>query len=127
VVVTFSGLSLQRRATAALNVIDAYPGLSIAERHELVYLALCPPALELPGAVKRDELTTPNVDLRRTPRPPKPRPRVAPPPTVTSGPVTPEIRDEARRLFRSGTTMSELAEAYDQPWPVIRAWVRGRA
>jgi hypothetical protein len=55
-VATFADLSLKRRAVAALNVIDANPGLSIAERSELVCVAIWPTDLELPGPVRRDEL-----------------------------------------------------------------------
>jgi hypothetical protein len=41
-------------------------------------------------------------------------------------PSTLEQRDEARASFRAGATISELADRYQQPWLVVRQWVRGR-
>jgi hypothetical protein len=113
-VATFASLSLKRRATAALNVIDANPGLSIAERSELVCVAIWPVDIELPGPVSRDALLEPDVDQRPTPPPAVPAVRA----------WTPEQRAEARAAFQGGATISALSERYAQPWLVVRKWVR---
>jgi hypothetical protein len=112
-VATFASLSLKRRAVAALNVLDACPGLSIAERHELVYLAVWPSDVALPGPVRRDSLVTPNVDLRPTPPPP---PRVG----------TAEDQARAREQFQGGESIAAIAEDLGVPWLTARKWVRGR-
>jgi len=113
-VTTFAQLSLKRRCVAALNVIDANPGLSIAERSELVCVAVWPPEMLMPGPVRRDELLEPDVDQRPTPPPA--------PPAVRAW--TPEQPAEARVAFQAGTTITALSERYAQPWLVVRKWVR---
>jgi hypothetical protein len=122
-VATFASLSLKRRATAALNVIDANPGLSIAERSELVYVALWPGDIVSPGPVRRDDLVIPDVDLRPTPRRVPPSPRTVVPPRV----ATVEDRARARERFLGGTTIAELAEEFGVPWLTARRWANSRS
>jgi hypothetical protein len=117
VVSTFADLPLERRATAALNVIFAQPFLSIAERHELVFLALFPSDVALPGPVSSDQVETAAVDRprRRVPPPPIPRPRV-------SSPVTDRTPLDVQTRYRAGASIAELAEEYGVEWLVARRW-----
>jgi len=115
---TFANLSLERRAVAALNVIHSQPGLSIPERHELVFLAVWPSDIALPGEVTSDEVETPAVDQRprrRVPPVPLQRPRV-------SSPVTARTPLDVQTRYRAGASITELAEEYGVEWLTARRW-----
>jgi hypothetical protein len=118
---TFASLSLKRRCTAAINCIDQV-ALTVPQRHEIVALALWPSDLDLPGAVRRDALQAPDVDLR----PARPEPRLV----AQTRPIavsTAAQRAHAREMFRRGASISEIAEEFGVSWMTARAWTRAKA
>ena len=118
-VATFAQLSLERRAVAALNVIDNSPGLTIPERCELVCLAVWPTDALLPGPVIRGPGEPPDVDLRPA-GPPRPATRH---PATTA---TAEQRARAREAFRSGASIQAIADELGVTWMTARGWVRAK-
>jgi len=118
---TFADLPLSSRAAAAANAIDTYP-LTVEQRCELVALAVWPTAAKLPGPVSRAP-RVPDIDLR-----PARSVRPAPTPVAVSSPPSSmlEQRAQARAAFRAGASIAALAERYQQSWPAVRKWVRGR-
>jgi hypothetical protein len=61
---TFADLPLSTRAAAAVNAIDAYP-LTVAQRCELVALAVWPTDAVLPGPDKRGACVPEKTAARR--------------------------------------------------------------
>ncbi len=122
---TFADLPLSTRAAAAVNAIGAYP-LTVAQRCELVALAVWPTDAELPGQVKRGA-RVPDID-RRPPRPAQRSNRAAAAPAVIVTPTRPTLEAdpaELRARFSRGDTIAEIAADFGVPWLTARKWIRG--
>ena len=116
-VVTFADLPLESRAAAAINAIDEY-ALTIAQRCELVALAVWPTDATLPGPVASAPLV-PDVDLCA------PRPQAGGITRRVAAMSTGDARASARERFRAGASIAELAEEAGVPWQTVRGWVNG--
>src|SRR5436190_11323509 len=86
---------LPRRCGAALNVIEASPGLSVAERAEILSVAIWPPC----------EAVTPDVD------------------EIPARQSTAQERADAVALRRAGVSEAEVAARYAVARSTVRTWV----
>jgi hypothetical protein len=127
VVLTFADLPLSTRAAAAVNAIGSYPP-TIAQRFELVALAMWPTDAELPGGVKRGA-RVPDIDRRPVRRAPKIAPRQTPPAAtvVPAGSILepPPAAELSERVSR-GDTIAAIAAEFGVPWATARGWLRRR-
>src|SRR2546423_1502724 len=85
---------LPRRCGAALNVIEASPGLSVAERAEILSVAIWPPC----------EAVTPDVD------------------EIPARQSTAQERADAVALRDSGLSMAEIASRYGVAVSTVKSW-----
>ena len=112
---------LEIRCQAALVCIYDDARLGIQKRRELLAAALWPTQMRTPAGVPvAAPEPKPEPVIRRQPR------YVPPALPHREQPSTLEQRNEARAAFRTGVSIEELACLYDQPWLVVRRWIRGR-
>ena len=112
-------MPLEIRCQAALVCIYDDARMGIRKRRELLAAAIWPSQTQTPAG-------TPVAPAEPKPLPVQP-PRYVPPTLPRhQQPSTVEQRDEARAAFRGGSSVDELANRYQQPWLVVRQWVRGR-
>ena len=81
---TLADVPLPRRCGAVPNILGANPGLSVAERAEMLAVALWPPDVDTPEGEARDEVSG-------------------------TARATPRERQEAVELRRQGVPTAEVA------------------
>ncbi len=110
---------LEIRAQAAVVCILEDARMGIRKRRELLAAAVWPSQTRTP----RGEPVAPREPKPTSVPPPRYRPPVLP---RHEQPSTIDQREAARVAFRAGASIEELAIRYDQPWLVVRGWVKGR-
>ena len=95
---TLAEVPLPRRCSAVLNVLGANPGLSVAERAEMLAVALWRPEVDTPEGEPRDEVSG-------------------------TARATPRERQEAVERRWSGVPVAEVAARYCVSPATVKWWM----